>query len=98
MQSTNTATTKVTQRATTAEQKKQWIFVCQLNDGRYIVGSATNPSRRIASINSGMNKAVPTPLSIYRIVGIKEQTESRNLMSVTAKFCERLGNDRVLAL
>ena len=78
--------------------KAEWVFVLQLNDGRYLVGTASNPSRRIAAINSGMNKAVPEPLSVYRVVGIKEQTEERTLISVTKQLCDRFGEGRVVAV
>ncbi len=82
----------------TINYKAEWVFVVQLIDGRYVVGTATNPSRRISSLNSGMNKAVPEPLSVYRIVGIKEQTEERTLISVTKKLCDRYGEGRILAV
>ena len=78
--------------------KAEWVFVLQLNNGRYVVGTATNPSRRIAALNSGMNKAIPEPLSVYRIVGVKPQDEERTLISVTKKLYDRLGEDRVLAV
>ena len=96
---TTASQNKVNNKVATAAQTKQnWIFVCQLNSGIYVVGQATNPSRRICSINSGYNRAVPEPLSIFRVVGIKKQTEERNLMSVTKQLCDRFGSDRVLAL
>ena len=100
MNSIQAATSKETRRTTSApvQVKQNWIFVVQLNSGIYVVGQATNPSRRICSINSGYNRAVPEPLSIFRVVGIKKQTEERNLMSVTKQLCDRFGSDRVLAL
>ena len=82
----------------TINYKAEWVFVVQLNDGRYVVGTATNPSRRISSLNSGMNKALPEPLSVYRVVGIKEQTEERTLISVTKQLCDRFGEGRVVAV
>ncbi len=96
MNSVLNASAKLTKSAT-PEKKKNWIFVAQLNDGRYIVGQHTNPSRRLAAINSGYNKAVEA-LSIYRIVGVREVTAERNLMSVTKKLCDRYSNDHILTL
>ena len=98
MQTIQSATTKVNQATSAKNYKAEWVYVVQLNDGRYVVGTATNPSRRISSLNSGMNKAVPEPLSIYRIVGIQPQTEERTLISVTTKLCDRFGADRVVAV
>ena len=99
--STIASTTKVNQ--TTSERtaknyKAEWVFVLQLVSGVYVVGAATNPSRRIAAINTGYNKAIPDALSVYRIVGIKEQTEERTLISVTKQLCDRFGSDRVIAV
>ena len=96
--STIASTTKVNRTTAVKNYKAEWVYVVQLNDGRYVVGTATNPSRRICALNSGMNKAVPEPLSVYRIVGIKEQTEERSLISVTKQLCDRFGSDRVLAV
>ena len=83
---------------TSANYKKAWVFVLQLNSGEYVVGTASNPSRRISSINSGMNKAIPEPLSVYRVVGVKEQTEERTLISVTKQLCDRYGSERILVV
>ena len=78
--------------------KQAWVFVLQLTTGEYVVGTASNPSRRISSINSGMNKSIPVPLSVYRVVGVKEQTEERTLISVTKQLCDRYGSERILVV
>ena len=78
--------------------KPDYIFVVQLNDGRYAVGQAHNPTRRICAINSGLNPLVKEALQIYRIVGIQPQNEERDLISVVTKLSKRFGNDRVLAV
>ena len=102
MNSIQTATTKVNTLTTSAtpktNYKQEWLFVLQLNSGGYVVGAATNPARRIASINTGYNKAIPEPLSVYRIVGIKPQTEERTLISVVKNLCDRFGEGRVIAV
>jgi hypothetical protein len=98
--------TKVNQQTATPEQvtsssvsyKQAWVFVLQLTTGEYVVGTASNPSRRISSINSGMNKSIPVPLSVYRVVGVKEQTEERTLISVTKQLCDRYGSERILVV
>ena len=102
MNSIQSATTKVNPRTTSAtprtDYKQEWLFVLQLNTGVYVVGTATNPSRRIAAINTGYNKAIPEPLSVYRVVGVKEQTEERTLISVVKNLCDRFGENRVIAV
>ncbi len=91
--------TKVNQqKATPVNYKQAWVFVLQLVTGEYVVGTASNPSRRISSINSGMNKSIPNPLSVYRVVGVKEQTEERTLISVTKQLCERYGSERIVVV
>ena len=97
------STTKVSPQSRTeatskTNYKQEWLFVLQLNSGVYVVGAATNPSRRIAAINTGYNKAIPEALSVYRIVGIKEQTDERTLISVTKQLCDRFGSDRVITV
>ena len=87
-----------TTRFDVKDYKPDWIFVIQFIDGKFGVGQSANPSKRIASINSGFNPAVPTPLSVYRIQGIKPQNESRTFAGVVARFCEKYGEDNVIAL
>ena len=93
-----TGTETKVKRATSEKKKQNWIFVAQLITGAYIVGQATNPSRRLAAINSGYNKAIPDCLQIYRIVGVQPETEDRTLISVVKKLCDRFGDERIIAL
>ena len=76
----------------------QFVFVLQLHCGKYVVGTAANPCKRIAAINSGHNKAIPKSLQVNRIIGIKPMTEERNTVSVFKKFCDAYGENRVLAV
>ena len=91
-------TDKTTTRFDVREYKPDWIFVVQFIDGKIGVGQSGNPSKRIASINSGFNPAVPTPLSVYKILGIKPQNEQRTFAGVVANFCSKVGEDNVIAL
>ena len=63
---------QTTQSNVQVKVKERFVFVVQLHDGRFVIGAATNPCRRITAINSGMNKAVPKTLQVNRIIGIKE--------------------------
>ena len=74
------------------------IFIVQLMDGRYVIGSAKNAARRICALNSGLNPAVPKSLQIYRIVGIKDINEDRTLPIVVNKFCEKYGSERIVVI
>ena len=78
--------------------KERSIFVVQLHDGRYVIGSATNPCRRITAINSGMNKAVPRTLQVNRIIGIKPMNADRTVVSVFKMFEEKYGEGNVIAV
>ena len=78
--------------------KQRYIYVCQLHDGRIVIGSATNASKRIAALNSGLNSAVPKSLQVNRIINIKPVTEERTLPGVVASFCERFGENRVICV
>lgn len=83
---------------TAAPTKQKQIFALMLHDGRIVIGQSTNPCRRIAALNSGTNAAMPKPLMVNRILGIKEVTETRSLPSVVNQFCNDFGNDRVLCV
>ena len=76
----------------------EWIYAVQLNDGRIAIGQSTNAGKAIAWLNGGQNKLVPKAFQVYRILGVKEVSESRNLPSVVAKFCEEYGEDSVVCL
>ena len=74
------------------------IFVVQLIDGRYVIGSSDNAAKRIARLNSGMCKEIPEKHQIQRIVGIKEQKEGRTLISVTNNFIDKFGQSKVVVI
>ncbi len=93
------------QASTTTNTSKQstkfvadYVYVVQLHDGRFVIGAANNPCKRIAELNTGWYDAVPKSLQVNNIVGIKEQNEERTLMSVTSKFCDRYGVDNVITI
>lgn len=95
------ATTQQTQTQKTTQQKDYrapYIFVVMLHSGEVVVGASSNPAKRICSINSGYNKAVPKPLQINKIIGVKSQNESRTFAGVVAKMCSRYGKDNVIAI
>ena len=78
--------------------KNVYVFVLQLHNGQLVIGQASNPCRRIAAINSGMNKAIKESLQINKIIGVKEITSTRNLMTVVKKFCDRCGSERIITI
>ena len=88
--------------STTQQQTKNYtpkhIFFLQLFDGRYVIGAASNPAKRICAINSGTNTAVPKPLQVSRVVAIKEVNENRTLPIVVNRFCEHYGEDAVICV
>ncbi|WP_156957139.1 hypothetical protein [Synechococcus sp. KORDI-49] len=98
----NTSFVSATSSTTHQRQEKKYtadyVFVVQLHDGRFCIGQANNPAKRIASINSGYNSAIPQSLQVNRVVGIKEQNEERNLISVVKRFAETYGDDAVLCV
>ncbi len=81
-----------------AKIRNGYVFVLKLHDGRYVIGQAKNPCRRIAAINSGLNQAIPKTLQINRVVGIKDITNARNLMTVTKRFCDLYGINKVITV
>lgn len=80
------------------EVKDYFVFVIQLIDGTYAVGSASNPTKRIATINSGLNPQIKKPLQVVKVVGIKPVTEERNAISVFNDFSEHYGQKKVIAI
>ena len=92
------ATSSTTHQQQTKKYTADYVFVVQLHDGRFCVGQANNPAKRIASINSGYNTAIPQPLQVNRIVGIKEQNDDRTLISVLNRFADTYGDDAVLCV
>ena len=93
LQTTNQNTLSCEKRYTA-----DFIFVVQLHNGDYVISSANNPSKKIASLNTGFFKAVPKSLQVNRIVGIRDWTEGRTLMSVVKTFCEKYGDDRIIVV
>ena len=95
------STLRTTNQNTLSQEKKytaDYIFVIQLHNGDYVIGSANNPSKKIAAINTGFYKAVPKSLQVNRIVGIKDLAGERTLMSVTKTFCDKYGDSRVVVV
>ena len=92
-----TNTNEITAQVVT-KYKQRYCFVLQLHNGKYVIGSATNASKRVAAINSGLNKAIPKPLQVNKIIGIKPCNEERSLPGVVAKYCERFGEDNVIVV
>lgn len=91
-------TVSLEQQNTRHQVKERFVFVCQLHDGRYVVGSATNPGKRITALNSGHNPAVPKALQVNRVIGIKPVEEGRNIVTVFKRFEERYGEGNVIAI
>ena len=80
------------------KQKQRYVFVLQLHNGKFVIGSATNAAKRVAAINSGMNPAITKTLQVNRIIGIRPCNETRSLPSVVAKYCQRFGENNVIAV
>ena len=91
------SSTKTTNTRTTNNTAGH-VFVLKLHDGRYVIGQATNPTKRIACINSGLNRAIPRSLQVNQIVAIREKNNKRSLPSVVKHFCERYGDEKVIAV
>ena len=93
--------TSVDQQSNVIQQervKERFVFVCQLHDGRIVVGTATNPCKRLVALNSGLNPAVPKALQINRVVGVKPVNEDRNAITVFKRFEEAYGEGNVIAV
>ena len=87
-----------TSSTTNKQYTDGYVFVLLLHDGRYVIGQATNPTKRIACINSGLNKAVPTALQVNQVIAIRPKNDKRSLPSVVRHFCDRYGDERVVAV
>ena len=92
-----TATATHNDEATT-KTKERSIFVLQLHDGKIVVGSAMNPAKRIAAINSGHCPGIPKALQVNRVVGIKPMNEERKPVSVFRHFETKHGVGNVIAV
>ena len=97
MFATTTRTTEV-KATSNKDYRCDYIFVLQLHSGQIVVGQANNPSKRICSINSGYNKSIPRSLQVNRVIGVKEQGETRTFAGVVAKMCNTYGKDNVIAV
>jgi hypothetical protein len=80
------------------DYRPKYIFVLQLLDGRYVIGAANNACKRVSSINSGMNRAIPKPLQVQRIIGIKPQDDKRTFVGTVNHFINKYGSDKVIAV
>lgn len=80
------------------KQEQRYIFVLQQYDGTILVGVSTNPSKRIAAINSGMNPSIKKSLTVARIVGVKPVTAERNLITTFKHFETKYGEGSVVAI
>ena len=85
--------TQVQQRSYT---KPDFIYVCLLHDGRYVIGKTRNAARKIAAINSGLCEYVKGAFQVNRIVAVKEVTPDRTPPMVVANFCNRFGSNKVI--
>ena len=83
--------------ATTKKQDRS-VFVLQLHSGQIVVGSAANPCKRIAAINSGLSPEVAKPLQVNRILGIKPMTADRKIYTVFRHFEQQYGEGNVIAV
>ena len=90
--------TITTSNTTTKQYTEGYVFVLLLHNGRYVIGQATNPTKRIACINSGLNRAIPRSLQVNQIVSIREKNDNRSLPLVVKHFCDRYGDDKVKAI
>lgn len=96
-QALQTSTSFIEKHSQTYSYQPDFIFVLKLKDGRIAVGQANQPGRRIAAINSGMNKHIKRG-SVLNIVGIKERTSKRSYLGVAEKFIDQFGEDNVATI
>ena len=98
MHSLFTASQTTTTKPIEKSYKPEYIYICQLHTGEFCIGQASNPSKRISSLNSGCHPAVKRSLAVNRVVGVKPQTKERNFAGVVKTFCDRYGASKVIAL
>jgi predicted GIY-YIG superfamily endonuclease len=84
--------------STTQQVIERYVFVLQQHDGTFIIGVSTNPAKRIAAINSGMNPHIKQSLTIKTVVGIKPVTADRNLITVVKTFADKHGEDKLIVV
>ena len=80
------------------DKKQRAVFVLQLHDGKIIIGTATNPCKRIAAINSGLTPGIPKALQVNRVIGIKDVTDYRNQVTTFKAFEAKYGVGNVIAV
>ena len=85
-------------RIDTTPVKEVYIVVVQLVDGRIAITQAANASLAICSLNSGLNPALPKAHLVKSIVGVKPSNEERTYIGTVSYFCNKVGEDKVLAL
>ena len=95
---TTTFETSTTQLGNSNKYVHAYVFVVQLIDGRFVIGSADNTAKRIARLNSGYVKGIPDKHQIHRIVGIKEQNPERNLIQTAKYFIDKYGQEKVVVI
>ncbi len=86
------------QEKTTTDFQPNYVFVLLTWTGKLVIGAANNPCRRIAALNSGLNGALPESHSIKRIIGVKERTEERSLISTVKRLIEKVGEDNIIVV
>jgi len=89
---------KVRTTRTNVNHQPNYVFVLLTHKGKIVIGQANNSARRIAAINSGSNPALPEPLSINRVIGVKERTEERTLITTVKKFIDKYGENNVIVV
>jgi len=93
-----TITNETTCVADSSTYQDFYVFVVQFLNGKYGVGTSNKPYLTIASINSGKHPLIKDKLTIHRVVGVKEQTEDRNLINTVKRISERAGIKNTIAL
>ena len=86
------------QQQTKTDLQPDYVFVLLTWTGQLVIGAANNPCRRIAALNSGLNSALPESHSIKRIIGVKERTEERSLISTVKRLIEKVGEDNIIVV
>ena len=95
---TSTIQNPTTQTIVNDSKKERFIFVIRLHSGKIAVGSATNPAKRIAAINSGYHPKIKHALQVNEIIGIKSIEEGRTMPGVFHKFEQKYGKGNVIDL
>ena len=86
------------QTTTTTPVEQSYIFVLQLVDGRIAIGQAPNVALAIATSNSGMHPSLPKPHAVKSVLGVKPVDAGRTFVGTVSHFCQKYGEDKVVAL